>query len=110
MPGSPWLSKNKTNQVYGSFFFKKCCIGGYLTCGWTKGSPAPCLVAARAVRCLTGTRQYIGEASVDGRKIGWEDGCCMRNAECEGYWMDVKEDMARVLGARDDGFVDGSWV
>ncbi len=31
------------------------------TCGWTKGSLAPCLVAARAVRWrprLAGTRQY----------------------------------------------------
>ena len=42
----------------GSFLFKKNYV-----CGRTKGSLAPCLVAARAV-CwrprLAGTRQYIG--------------------------------------------------
>ena len=63
VPGSPCLSKNKANQVCDSFFLIFC-LGGYLiwsTCGRTKESLAPCLVAARVVRWrprLAGTRQY----------------------------------------------------
>ncbi len=57
VPGSPCLSKNKANQVCDSCFFKF--LSRWLR---TKGSLAPCLVAARTVRWrprLTGTRQYI---------------------------------------------------
>ena len=39
---------------------------------------------------------YIGDTIVDGRMFGCEhgeDGCLMRNAEYEGCWMVVKEDM-----------------
>ncbi len=66
----------KANQMCGSFLFKIFYLGDYLACvllswrlpcrsgGRTKGSLAPCLVAARAVRWrpgLAGTRQYIAQ-------------------------------------------------
>ena len=83
VPGSPCLSKKGESSIYSSFLLNfllsrwlsglsivKCvmCIRPLTTsavglvCGRTKGSLAPCLVAAQAV-CwrprLAGTRQYI---------------------------------------------------
>ncbi len=62
VPGSPCLSKKGESNVR-AVPFKFFYLGGYLACcRRTKGSLAPCLVAAQAVRWrprLAGMRQYI---------------------------------------------------